>query len=423
MGWQTILIFTYLLLGYWLIARLSLFKDSDVPTKYWRSLFLLKVLVGVVYSQYHLRYYGGGDTWTFFRESGIYFESIRTSFWTYLQLVFGPNGYKPVPEEFLVYTDPSRYWWDSSEYLLIRINTFLRLLSFGEYYVHLVFWNFLSILGIGYIYRFFAEQLTSGRRVLFALLALTPSILFWASGLHKEALSFFFIGGVIWNLHQIKAGVGSKVLRIVFVVSAMYLLVVMRIYIAVLLVPALIAFLWVESGDTKSALLKYGLVYFACFVFSLLGPFISEKLDFYGRIAEMLAITKKYFPGYATLDAPNIKADEWWTFYTNIPKALYNVFLKPNFYDGVAWYRIFAFVETYLIAAAILFGVIKIKWASFLENNRALFALFFGLSLITIIGLVSVNMGAIVRYRTVALAFIICSIYLGTRKADSVNRG
>jgi len=80
MSWHNLLIFAYLLLGYWLIPRLSLFRESSVATRYWRSLFLLKVLVGVIYSQYHLRYYGGGDTWTFFRESGIYFASLQESF-------------------------------------------------------------------------------------------------------------------------------------------------------------------------------------------------------------------------------------------------------------------------------------------------------------------------------------------------------
>ncbi len=422
MSWSYILIFGYLLLLYWLIPRIGLFKDSGINTRYWRSLFLLKVVVGTIYSHYHLRYGGGGDTWTFFRESGIYFQSLGDSVWTYLRLVFGPNGFKPVPEEFLTYTDPSRYWWDSSEYLLIRINTFLRLISGGEYYAHVVIWNLLSILGIVYIYRFFADSLSSGRQLLFALLALTPSILFWGSGMHKEALSFFFIGLILWNLQQIIIGKGNRLARIVLTLIALYLLAVMRIYIAVLLAPALIAFVWVELSKGKSALPKYGLVYFACILLSLIGPYISEKFDIYYRISEMLRITKFYFPGYATLDAPVINADEWWTFYTNIPKAWYNVFFKPSFFDGVSWYRMFAFVETYLIAAVLLFGLVKIKWKQYLKNNRALFALFFGLSLITIIGLVSVNMGAIARYRSVPLVFLIVSVYLGTRKVDSVGQ-
>jgi len=418
MSWHNILIFVYLLLGYWLIPRLSLFKDSNIPTKFWRTLFLLKMLVGVVYSLYHLRYYGGGDTWGFFRESGIYFKSLESSFWTYLRLVFGPNGFKPVPEEFLAYTDPSKFWWDSSEYLLIRINTFLRLISFGNYYVHLVFWNFLSLLGIGYIYRFFSEQIPDRSRLFFGLLALTPSILFWGSGMHKEALSFLFVGFIIWNLHQIEAGQGSRVLRLVGILIVFYLLTKLRIYIAVLLLPAVIGFIWVSVSDGKAAFLKYALVYFGCFLLSLIGPYFSEKFDFYYRISEMLRITKLYYPGFATLDAPVINADEWWSFYTNIPKALHNVFLKPSYSDGVAWYRMFAFVETYLITAALLVGLVRIKWSSFLKNNHALFAMFFGLSLITIIGLVSINMGAIVRYRTVALVFLISGVYLGLRKVN-----
>lgn len=422
MSWHNILIFAYLLLGYWLIPKLTLFKESGIATRYWRSLFLLKVLVGVVYSQYHLRYYGGGDTWTFFRESAIYFESIRDSFWTYLRLVFGPNGFKPVPEEFLAYTDPSRYWWDGSEYLLIRINTFLRLFSFGNYYVHLVIWNFLSILGIGYIFRFFGEHIPERRQVFFALLALLPSILFWGSGLHKEALSFFFVGFIVWNLRQIQAAKGSRLVRTFAVFAAFYFLAVMRIYIAVLLLPALVAFLWVEYSDGKGALMKYALVYFTCFGASLIGPYFSEKFDFYYRISEMLRITKIYFPGHATLDAPTINADEWWTFYTNIPLALKNVFFKPSYNDGVAWYRMFAFVETYLISGALLFGLFKVHWRTFFRNNRAMFGLFFGLSLITIIGIVSINMGAIVRYRTVALVFIIAGIFLGITTRDSANQ-
>lgn len=403
MSWHYILLPTYFFLACWLIPRLRIFQESSISIRGWQAFLFLKCIVGYLYSQYHIAYIEGGDTWTFFYESGIYFQAFKESPWLFFKMILGPSGFRPIPDGFEPYVDASKYWWDSSQFLLIRFHAFLRLFTFGNYYVHVIIWNFLSIIGLAGILHFMQDRVD--RPGILSLIALfLPSILFWASGAHKEGISFFLLGLVVYKLGADKNT--SFFLKIGIISVALFLLAIMRVYLALLFLPALIAFLWTERFPGRT-FLKFLTVYLLCFLFTLIAPLIHPRLDFYYEISEMLRVMKFYFVGNATLETPSFTADEWWHFYLNVPKYLYNTMLMPNWVDSSVWYRFLAFLETYFIALMIVLSFFFLRWKQLLNDNRSLMAIFFALSLLVIIGAVSVNYGATVRYRTVAYIFLL----------------
>ena len=69
----------------------------------------------------------------------------------------------------------------------------IRPFSFGIYNVHAIIFAFISFVGIYNLYLFFETRMYNKINLQFILFGV-PSIVFWSSGVHKEAITFFGLG-------------------------------------------------------------------------------------------------------------------------------------------------------------------------------------------------------------------------------------
>lgn len=119
----------------------------------------------------------GNDTYLYFFDGDIVYQSLKSDPFIYLKLAIGTNDFTPVPVYLQPYTDLMHFWFDSSNYFLVRLNAIIRLISFGVYNVHAIIFAFLSFIGTYNLYLFFEDKVNSKRVVQFILFGI-PSIVF-----------------------------------------------------------------------------------------------------------------------------------------------------------------------------------------------------------------------------------------------------
>jgi hypothetical protein len=407
----------YFVFFLYFISNSNYFNTSSISKNWWMIIFSSKVFSALIYG--YLFISGiiiGNDTYAFFYDSDIVFSALKNAPLTYLELVFGRNDYKPVPEHLLYYTNNTSYWFDMSNYFLVRINALLRIISLGIYNVHAIFFAFLSFIGFYHLYLFFENKVRDKKTLQFILFGI-PSVIFWTSGVHKEALVVFSIGITLYNIDVILK-LKYSFLNILYVIIGLVVLGFSRIYLFAFILPLLLAVYLAEKFQVKKYLLG---LFITCLVipifFLILIDVLTPKVSF---INEFL-VRRTFF-----LESVGNTSFGLHENLNNIHgilmlflQAIVNPIIRPLPGDNNALLSYVASLETICL---LIFAITLIRQTSFksiIQNPYALFSIIFGFSSLVLIGFIVNNSGAIVRYRAVPILFILLGFSLKKSKKDS----
>ncbi|MFH1005603.1 MAG: hypothetical protein V1781_08980 [Bacteroidota bacterium] len=169
------------------------------------------------------------------------------------------------------YYQQMNYWskeYDQGLYnesrTLIRFNALVSLFSFGYFHVHTVFMSFLSLCGLVGIYKTFLPFFKNKKKELFVSVFLIPSVLFWGSSVLKEGLILFSMGMLIYHFHKaINKKFSTK--RFLLIVFFLGLLFFTKLYILLIVLPALLANAWIVKTGFRMPEIKYIFVFTAYF--------------------------------------------------------------------------------------------------------------------------------------------------------------
>jgi hypothetical protein len=408
-----ILIFLYVLFFSVIILKTELFKSDTLTKKYILSFFFIKIIAGFSYTYIFKNILNGQDIFAFFNDSQIAFSALKDNPLYYFQLVFGKNDFDPIPRQLFPYVDAMGFWFDQGNYVMVRINALFHLFSFGFFGVHVVFISFLSLIGIYNIYRFFEPSFPGDKVLLITFLFFTPSIVFWYSGLHKEAVVVFALG-LILNSYQHIIKDQFKLIWLLAIIIGTLLLLMVRFYVFAVFLPGLVAlFLSYRLKSIPKFYLffsTYLLFLIISFIIDAMFPQISPFNEIVHRQAHFLSIKGNTSYAIPILDGSIIGTLK------HIPNALLNALIHPVPKD--CWTSSFlcflAMIESYIILALLIFSAFKMKWSR-LKNDAVInYCLFSSISLLIIIGLIVNNAGALVRYKSVVLPFLMVGIYMAS---------
>ncbi len=376
-------------------------KRSGLPQLYIIGLFLLKCILGVAYIELHISNYGGGDTLFYFNDSDIIFRTLFEDPKKYLMLTFGPNDLAVFPKFIEEEIYAMGFWQDTPAYMVVRFNALARLVSFGSIYAHVVFMAFFTTMAMTWLYRSFFRSGFTLWSVIFLLL---PSLLFWTSGVHKEGLMLIALGMLFLGLQQLTEKQSWKPL-LLFVAGAALLFLV-RNYSFALLLPLLLAFSITYLLPKVPSLLVYLGVYgliagIGYIAFGDVGSFLISIVNEKQQAFQLLEAGGSY------IDTPEL-GDSIFTFLMAIPIALKDSLLGPFLTGGSTGLYWLARIETIILLNlwVVLGGIAILRFPSSKHYSFGWVAFFLGFSLLVIIGLVVPNVGAILRYRSIALALI-----------------
>lgn len=393
-----------------IIANKRFFKSDSISKKVLLIGFTLKVFSAILFG-YFFKFgiLNGGDTFMYFDDGNIIYNTLKSEPFTYFKLAIGTNDFTPVPQYLLPYTDAMNFWFDNSNYFLVRINAIIRPFSFGVYNVHAIIFAFLSFIGTYNLYLFFESKVVSKKILQFILFGI-PSIVFWTSGVHKEAIVVFALGTILYNLDEIiKSTYTAR--NIFFAVLGLLVLGYVRIYLLAFLLPLIAAMILYNRFETKETSLKVFLFSIGSFVAILfLIDVYTPKLSF---IHELLIRRTYFINSQGNMSFPvEAVPHNYQGAIMLLWEAITNPFIRPLPKDCNIFLAYLASFETCILLFVFISLLVTVKVKSVLRNPYAIFSILFGLSTLFLIGLIVNNSGAIVRYRSIAIPFILIGLCL-----------
>jgi hypothetical protein len=389
----------------WGITKVSFVKKSELGNKWIITLFAIKILAGVAICYCSLHFYSiHNDYWDNNLGSTQEYEVLKTNP-KYFFSEFFVSNYNGNYADFWSNTDS--FWNDLKNNCLIKFMAFFNLLSGGNYYINSIFFNSIVFLGHVGLYRLFKKMFVQFNWGIVIGCFLLPSFLYFSSGIHRDGLIFTIITACLYCCYGIwEEGKKNKKFYSVAILSLLLLL-ILRNVVAITLVPILFAWWCSKKFSINPIILTSSIVILFLGTILFLGKFTNiNPLHF---IAAKQA-------DYFKLDAGNTQTSlqvlqpTATSFLQNTPTALGNIFFKPIL--GTKPLTLIPFeVELlfyYALIAIFLFATNKIP----LPVSKVYLVAILGFVFLSFlfIGHIIPNLGAIIRYRSIYLPFIITPI-------------
>lgn len=400
-----VLFFIYLVLFSRLLTKSRFICHSALSSKIIISLFVLKVITGCVHAWILLRMSSLPDTIVFHKEGVIEYHLLFSHSRQYFSNLFH-SGYNTGYAGLFSSTDS--YWNDLTSNLIIKFLSLCDIFSFGNYYVNVIFYNYVIFFGAIGLYRVFDMVYANKKYQLIATCFLLPSLLFFSSTIHKEGLIYAAIGIAVFNIFMGLNKTGFTAGRIICILLAVCFIFLQRSYVLFALLPAAVA--WILSAGKKySPLLTFIITYLLGGIFFFTAGKLSSKLNLPAKVAQkQWDFEHLQTPStYIQLDslAPTFKS-----FAFNAPQAISHSLLRPYFTD----YKLSRFLLPLLVELC-LYQLLVLLFIFFrnktsVQHPFILFSLFFSFSILLIIGYTIPVIGAIVRYRSIYLPFILTPV-------------
>lgn len=256
-----ILAIAYAAFFIFLIRKLSFFHSEGILRNAFTFAFIVKIIFGFIFwavYTYYSSYQNRADAFLYFEDGKVLYSALYNKPLDYIKLLLGINDTSLAP-----YFEKTGYWsreFNQGMYnetrTVIRFNALVCLFSFGQYHVHTVFMCFLSLTGLTGIFKTFFPFLKNKKNELFVVIFFMPSVLFWGSGVLKEGLILFGAGMLIYHWFKI-LNEGFSVFRFMLIVFFIGMLSITKIYMLLIILPALFAHAWIVKSSSRFALLKY----------------------------------------------------------------------------------------------------------------------------------------------------------------------
>jgi len=378
----------------------------------WRetaAFFSVKIMAGCLYGYIFLHTYHGDDTWNFFNDSlpeyqkmihqpGIFFRDFLP--WP----AFG------AAENF--WQGMARYFTDLEYWLTVKLLALFNIFSRGNYYIDVLFFNFLVSLGPLLLFRLMLSIFPARKRLLIIVIFFIPSITFWLSGIRAEGLLLLFIALILFYTDRWFNQ--RRVLYFFWIMLGMIGFLLFRSQALFIFLPAYCC--WTLSRKAGPRAIYYFVFAYAGGLLILLASLlISPGKNLASPIANRQAAFFRLH-GNTRFGLDTLKP----TFSSMVrilPQAFNNTFLRPYPWEARGWLQWLSALEVIALWALVLLFLLSPfqnrKWV--VGHPLMLCFLFYGISQILLIGFIVPFPGAIVRYKAIPELFIVTALTLGIK--------
>ncbi|MCB9170031.1 MAG: hypothetical protein H6594_06750 [Flavobacteriales bacterium] len=411
----------YLALAMLLVHRWNFFDLTGIGRRPSAILLLVKLCAsGAMWWTYTYHYPDRrtADLFKYFDDSAAMFSALPDTPEDYVRMMTGIGNDS---EHFSnTYYRHMNSWFREYEgnlyndsHTMIRFNAFVRLFSFGHFPVHMVVAAFLGLVGLTALLRAFLPFFPGQERTLFLLVHGTPTVLFWGSGVIKESLLFFGIGLLLWQVLRWWRG-RYRPTDVGLVLFSVALLFFLKFYVLLSMVPGLVALIWCLKRPRR-VLFKFAIV---TIIFILVGlnvqhvaPDLNVLETIYWKHEDFIGLATSVSSG-SYVPPPDL-GPSLSSFLRYAPYALYITFLGPLTHPSGGALGWTAAAENLFLF--VLIGLLLVhRRRQFSATDRALllFLISYVLLLGLVIGYTTPVMGALVRYRTPMVPFLLMAALL-----------
>lgn len=389
-------------------------KQTGLSFRLLSSLFIIKLVASVAMYYIYTVYYpvrNEADLFKYFDDALHIFSSGKESPIHFLRFI---TGIDIDHIELQKYFDQMNFWDRKYTYgigndnrTIIRANALIMLFSWGNIWVHNVFASFISFISYLMIYRVFVKFAPQLHSLLIFSIFLIPSSIFWTSSMLKETIVMFGIAHFFFGIYALTNN-RISVKNIGIISIGIVVLVSIKIYVLVAIIPAAIAYIISQKNTNKPVWHSYILAYTGMFLVIC----INQIAEFY-PILEIFAFKRNDFitntltetnaQSYISIGYIQGTVSE---FIQETPHALYRAIFLPWIWDVSSFIQCIPAVEKFLIIILLLVSIIFHKKQTREITNLIWFSGAFALGTFWIIGITTPVVGAIVRYTVPILPFL-----------------
>jgi len=362
-------------------------------------LFLLRVAAGVLNGYVNLYYYPGTDTAFFHREGLIEYHLLFNDPKEYFTNIF---SYKEVNHGLFDITDS--FWNNLRGNLVIKLLSVFNIFSFGNFFINVIFYNFLIFFGCIALYRVFINLFPTKKTWLIIGIFFLPSLIYFSSGLHKDGLIFLGLGLVCYNLFFIlKEELTAS--KIVWLIVGLLIIFLIRNFVLLTILPALAA--WIISEKSKRFIFQTFIIVYVFFIllFFNIGR-IHPSLDLPQYVSERQLAFIEISKGSNSAIYVSPLFPHFRSFLNNSPQALNHSLMRPYLTEKFTVRYIPPAIEIF-IYQILFFLFLLFRKPNINPDPFIYFCIFFSLTMMLMIGYTIPIIGAIARYRSIYFPFLI----------------
>lgn len=408
-----LLFLIYLIFGivllHW-IVRKNHFPFSPYHTA---ALFTFKVFAGCLYGYIFLHYYGGDDTWTFVIDSRKQTILLNSHPGQYINEFLPGFSLGKTHHDLwaacLYYVDHFEDWF------MVKLFGVLNLTGRGNYYIDVLWFELLVVAGPLLLFRLMKTASPGKTGIFFLLIFFMPSISFWCSGIRAEGLILLFIAIAIYygRLFALDPGWRSGIA----VFFGLLGLLLFRVQYLVFLLPALLAYM--ASVKYKRARpIYFNLVYLVLIVVFSVSLLLPQP---YQLSRPLIHAQQGFFVlhGNTRYDLDSLKPGLLSPF-SLLPQALTNAAFRPFPWEAKGSLQIFSSMESLFLIFGLCVFFFNRKKKNGIRDPLYWLLLYYGVSQLIAIGYIVPFPGAIVRYRSIPLLFILLFLFSCNFKLQQV---
>lgn len=390
------LFFIYTAFFIFILYRYSLRKSFALSFKEASLAYIVKIIAGCIYGYFFLHYYGGDDTWLYHNEGLKELAVLKTNPLKFITNGIIPEGYK-TNQLYTVFNSSESFVKDLELNLLFKLLAIFDLLSGGNYYINIIFYNALVFFGNYFLFKTFSKKYPEKKNLWLIFIFYFPPILFWTSGIRKDGLCFAILCGLIYQLYLIfENKISAK--RILYFAFLFMLLFLIRNYIALTFVPVIIACFFYRHKK-KNAVLIFSSVLGFCAISFFISSFLHNGFNLPLKMAErQQAFLELQGNSYLVTG----KLDGSFSSYIKVlPQALNHVFIRPYISEAKGLLYIFSFLDIafFFFILIRLFFKPQVNYKTLISDPFILSLIIIALLNYIIIGYTVPFLGAIVRYK------------------------
>jgi len=399
---EYILFPAYLVLFAWLVTKTRFFKNSGLTNPQLVILLLLKIMAGIFYGWigiYYGQYAYMFDTWGYHHAAIEEYKMLFREPAEYLTNLFQnsyPNGGGGLFDSY------NSYWNDLKSNFFVKLLSVFDVFSFGNYYINVIFYSFITLTGPVAFYRVLNDVLPGKKIQLLLSTFLIPSFLYWTSGIHKDGLVFMALSLITFHFYFGMKERRFSLKRWIVIFISLLILFTFRNFIILILIPALVAW-YLSNRYPKKIAIVFLTTYLVSSILFFTLRYVYSGFDFPQEVVDKQQAFMK-LQGNSGIDIKELEPNAI-SFIKNAPQAIASTTLRPHPGDVKHILSLAAASETNLIL--LLFLCFLIWRTSGVKSDQFIwFSLFFSFSFLLTIGYTVNFLGAIVRYRSIVIPFL-----------------
>ncbi len=302
----------------------------------------------------------------------------------------------------------NNYWKDLAETFITKLLAVFNIASRGNIYINALFFAGAGFFGHIALYKLFNSIYPNKKWQIISGCFLLPSFLFYSSGIHKDQLAFLGFALFLYALYFCVEDFFS-VRRFSLLIASLLLILLARNFLAFMIVPFAILYTVANIKRARPAIV---VMFAAVFLIS-----VAVLLHLYVPAADPLALIaakQKAFLslGFAATQYQNmhILQPAWQSFVEAAPSALQHAFLSPypGEFKNIFCNILSAEMMCYWLLFLLSIRHIKLRYAD--TGSFTFVMIYFTILILLFAGYITPNAGALVRYRSIYLPFILTPI-------------